>query len=349
MKQRWAVVGVPERVRDGGSSRAWHLFRALIERTNALEFYRPGLVMMTRAVSRPRSLLPGVNVAAAELVPQISVNPASRMTHLRVLDLHDDPVLQREAFGIPFAPGERDSLLRLTETNVRAFDRVIVVSQSFADLAAVPPDKTWVTPNGTDTAAIRPGAWPPNPSVGFVSGAAPGRGIEALVGAMRLVRQEIHAELLLALIATGSQSREYLAGLRARLAQEPWVLIESVPNAELGTFLARCSVLTVPHPSGAYMDAALPVKLFDSMAAGRPLVVTPRIETARLVTTLGCGVVSASDREEDLAAAILAVLRDEAAARRMGSAARSAAEERFDWRLLAREVATRLTSARSDH
>ena len=28
------------------------------------------------------------------------------------------------------------------------------------------------------------------------------------------------------------------------------------------------------------MDVALPVKLFDSMAAGRPLVVTPGVETA---------------------------------------------------------------------
>jgi glycosyltransferase involved in cell wall biosynthesis len=98
-------------------------------------------------------------------------------------------------------------------------------------------------------------------------------------------------------------------------------------------------VLAVPHPPGAYMDAALPVKLFDSMAAGRPLVVTPRREMAALVERHGAGLVAAGDRAEDLAAALARVLEDPELGRRLGAAARAAAEEEYDWRVIGRRVA----------
>ncbi len=347
MSHRWAVVGVPDRLADGGTLRARHLFRELIARTNALEFYRPGLAMMGRTLRHPGSILPGVNIAAAELLPQATVELASRMTRLRVLDLHDHPTLQREAFGLGFDKNERQQLNRLVATNEQAFETVIGVSESFLALAQVATGKGWVVPNGTDTSTIRPGPWPIEPAVGFVSGAAPGRGIEGLVDAVRLVREEIPARLLLALVATGIESREYLRELCDRLAPDQWVSIESVPYTDLGTFLSRCSALAIPHPAGPYMDAALPVKLFDSMAAGRPLIVTPRFETVRVVAATGCGVVARSDEPTDLAGAIVASLRDESAARRMGSAGRIAAEERYDWRVLGNAVANRFAPAQT--
>ena len=342
MTERWAAVGVPDRLTDGGSLRAWHVFRELIRRTNALEFYRPSFTMLHRAASRLPSLAPGVRIAAAELLPQVTVGIASHLTDLQVLDLHDHPVGQREALGLTFESGERKRLERLVRSNVQAFQRIIVVSESFGELAGVPKPQTLVVPNGSDTHSIRPVAWPLQPAVGFVSGAAPGRGIESLVRAMRLVREEIKASLLLGLVAVGSESMAYLERLRSALAREPWVEVHTVPYQDVGVFLGRSSVLCIPHPPGRYMDAAMPVKVFDSMAAGRPLVVTPRIETARLVTSIGCGVVAKSDGAPDVASALLSALRDESAAQRMGAAARYAAEQRFDWGVLAQEVADAL-------
>lgn len=55
---RWVAVGVPDKVTHGGSLRARYLFRSLIERTNALAFYRPDPSVIHRMLRRPLHLLP---------------------------------------------------------------------------------------------------------------------------------------------------------------------------------------------------------------------------------------------------------------------------------------------------
>jgi colanic acid biosynthesis glycosyl transferase WcaI len=336
---RWAVVGVPDTLRHGGDLRASHIFRDLIERTQALTFYRPDLRLLARASHHPMSLLPGVNVAAAELLPQASLPFARRMTHLRLLDLHDHPVLQADAIGFSLEPRTRAAQLRLTRMNIEAFNRVIVVSESFADLAGVPADRRITVPNGTNTEVIVPGPWPSRPTIGFISGAAPGRGIEVLVEASRLVRHSIgDLRLKLGLTATDRASAQYLAALRNSLSQHSWIEISSVPYLSLSAYLADTTVLAIPHPPHPYIDSAVPVKLLDSMAAGRPVVVTPRTETASIVRAANAGIIVRSDEPGEIADDLMRCLEDGALRQTLGDNGRRAAVERFDWRVLSQRV-----------
>jgi glycosyltransferase involved in cell wall biosynthesis len=182
--------------------------------------------------------------------------------------------------------------------------------------------------------------------VGIFSAAAPGRGLELLVAATRLARRRVpELRLRMWLVSTGAATDAYLGELRASVAGEPWVEIGSAPYDELGRAAASATMLCIPHPPNEYMDVALPVKLFDSLAAGRPLVVTPRTETAAIVAGRSVGAVAADDSEEALAAAIAGLAEDPALARRLGAAAREIAEREFDWRVvgdrIAHEVLTR--------
>jgi glycosyltransferase involved in cell wall biosynthesis len=95
----------------------------------------------------------------------------------------------------------------------------------------------------------------------------------------------------------------------------------------------------VPNPPLPYWDAVSPIKLFDDMASGRPLVVTPRVVMRADVERHKCGLVASGDRPEDLADALARVLSDEAAARAMGANGRAAAVAEHDWRLISRQVA----------
>ena len=90
------------------------------------------------------------------------------------------------------------------------------------------------------------------------------------------------------------------------------------------------------------MDAALPVKLFDSMAAGRPVVVTPRHETVRIVTSCSAGLVARSDHVDDFAAAIARLLLDQSLRQELGANARRCAVEHYDWSVLAGHLADAL-------
>lgn len=258
-----------------------------------------------------------------------------------LIDLHDHPGQQAESLRIPLTPETRRDLDRLFDRNVAAFARLVVPSGSFGGLCQLPDDRILVVTNGTDSEHVTPRPAPAEPVVGMVSGAAPGRGIELLLSAMSRVRAEIpDATLRLALTATGPASARYLRTLALQVRErDPWVTLTDVPYRQLATFLGDTAVLVIPHPPGPYMDASTPVKLFDAMAAGRPLAVTPRFETRRIVEACRSGVVAASDSPEDLAEAILQLLRSEPLRGQLGANARRCAVERYDWRVLSAGLA----------
>jgi glycosyltransferase involved in cell wall biosynthesis len=280
-------------------------------------------------------------VASTELLPEPGLAIFRGPVTAEVLDVHDHPVLQADSVAVALDDTVRVWLERDFARNVEAFGRLVVPSGSFAELCRLPADRVIVVTNGTDSEQVIPRPGPPEPVVGMASGAAPGRGIELLLASMARVRAEIpEATLRLALTATGTASAGYLRALASQLRERnPWVTLNEVPYRQLGAFLGEAAVLVIPHPPGPYMDASTPVKLFDSMAAGRPLAVTPRLETRRIVEDCRSGVVAASDSPDDLAEAILTLLRSESLRRELGDNARRCAVERYDWRVLSAGLA----------
>ena len=115
--------------------------------------------------------------------------------------------------------------------------------------------------------------------------------------------------------------------------------ITSLPYLEVDRFLANTTILAIPHPPGPTWDVAPPVKLFDAMAAGRPIVSTPRPATAQVLRETDSGLVASSDDTDAFAAAITSLLRDPATMKRLGANGRRAAETLFDWRILSDRLA----------
>lgn len=334
----WQVVRPPPGGRWGSQLRRRRIFERLGQLTAAESVAGYGLV----GVSRPARWLHRERrpwFAASEQVPERWLEVLAGRARPAAVAIYDDRVAQSRALGLTLDDPDAQALDRRLRRNHDAFAVSVVPTRSFASLAGLDPDRIVAGGNGTDVDRIRPGAWPSRPAVGFPTGASPGRGIETLVEAVRLVRERVPGcRLLLWLVATSAASESYLGELRAGLSGEAWVEIRSAGYDDLGRQLAEATVLAIPHPPGDYFDVALPVKLFDSLAAGRPLVVTPRDETARVVREAGAGIV-ASDDPRDLADALVAVIADADLARRLGEAARAAAETRYDWTVVGDAIA----------
>lgn len=339
------IAGVPASGSTGGAIRARHVFTALAERTGGRvigAYGRRGIPGLAVAVaSASTGWRRAVNLASTQLLPMPAIAILRGPVTAAVLDVHDHPGLQMDSLRIPLTDDTRRGLDRLFARNVAAFSRFVVPSASFAELCRLPADRIIVVTNGTDSEQVVPRPAPPDPVVGMVSGAAPGRGIELLRNAVARVRAEIpEATLRLALTATGPASAHYLRGLASQLrGRDPWITLREVPYHRLSAFLGDAAVLVIPHPPDPYLDVSTPVKLFDSMAAGRPLAVTPRSETAKIVEACRSGVVAASDSPDDLAEAILRLLRSEPLRRELGENARRCAVERYDWRVLSAGLA----------
>ncbi|MGZ3587173.1 MAG: glycosyltransferase [Candidatus Limnocylindrales bacterium] len=350
---RWIVIREGRHRRWGGELRRRHIFGRLAERTAATiieDGWYPGL--LRRAVLGRPGGLPGPladrlprrgpkpRFAASEKLRDRLLDAAVALTDPVAVAIYDDVTAQTKALGLPVDPAWLAELAHRQRRNVATFRWLVAPTRSFAELAGLEPARLVVGGNGTDTSLVTPGPWPDEPALGIVSAAAPGRGLELLVRATRLAREQFpELRLRMWLVAMSEETEGYLAELRASVAGEPWVEIGTAPYEGLGAALATATALCIAHPANEYMDVALPVKLFDSLAAGRPLIVTPRRETAAIVERFGVGLVAGGDAAEDFAGAIVTLLKDPARARALGTRAREVAEREFDWRVVGERIA----------
>jgi glycosyltransferase involved in cell wall biosynthesis len=347
VKGPWLVLR-GSAMRWGGDVRRRFIFDAFIRETGArvIESWRPADIAAALGAPRPIWRRKPY-VASSEMLAARAIHIVRSEGRAFIVDVHDEPIAAATALGLPPDESAARSRRNTWAANLDLFPNLVVPTRAFGELLRLDPSRTIVAANGTDTSHIRPAPLPDEPVIGMTSGAGPRRGIELLVDAARLVRQRIpEVRLALWLVGTSAGSQRYLDDLKERLASEPWILVGTASYRRLPLSLARASVLCIPHPPDPYFDVALPVKLADAMAAARPVVVTPRQETAAVVRRHRAGLVAAGDRAEDFAAALMQLLSDRALGVRLGANARKAAEEHFDWAViggqLARHVSARL-------
>lgn len=336
----WLVVGLPSTLYTGGSIRAGMIFADLCARDRVVAIRSRNVAAGLRTLAKRPELICGpTRLATARILPMAPLKLASKLFEPAVIDIHDHPVLQSAALGLPLSKADAERVLRDYEYHVATFSVLIAQTESFADLAGLPRAKTLIIPNGADPHRFRLAPMPATPTVGLVSGAAPGRGIELLIDAVREARSEVaDLRLKMAISAPSEPLRTYFRGLVSKTAGDRWIEIVSLNYDEVPRFLEGVSIAAVPHPPGDYMDAVVPVKLFDSMMSGRPLVVTPRTETTRVVTTHDAGEVASGDSPSDLAEAIVRLTKDPERAIRLGRQAREAAISHYAWDVLSRRI-----------
>ncbi|WP_164491842.1 glycosyltransferase family 4 protein [Staphylospora marina] len=111
-----------------------------------------------------------------------------------------------------------------------------------------------------------------------------------------------------------------------------------IPFEEVRSWLAKGKVgLVCLHPVENYRES-LPIKMFEYMAAGLPLVATDFPLWKEIVDQSGCGfTVNALDPAE-MAEKVARILQDERLRRQMGEAGRKAHEETYNWQVEERKL-----------
>jgi glycosyltransferase involved in cell wall biosynthesis len=345
----WVVMLEAGRQRWGGDLRRMNLFRRLAEITEATTLRGWGHGPIREQFGRLRTLPTPLalfgrrsrpRLASSEQLPPSTIRTAARVLDPAAVAIYDDPVAQAQDLGIVLPAERREYFVARKRANVNAFRWHVVPTASFAEHIGLDMSRVIVAGNGTDVSRILPGEWPEDPAIGMISGAAPGRGVETLIEAARLLHEEVpELRLLLWLAATGDASQDYLDQIRETTRGQRWIEISTADYADLTHALRQATVLATPHPPGAYHDIALPVKLLDGMAAGRPQVVTPRTEPRAVIERHGVGIVTRGERPEHLADSLRELILDPARAQAMGKRARLVAETTYDWSVVGQRVA----------
>jgi glycosyltransferase involved in cell wall biosynthesis len=208
-----------------------------------------------------------------------------------------------------------------------------------------------VNPNAVDPRQFRPdvdGArvrrqlgFDSSAVIGFSGTFGAWHGIPTLVRAIPLVLQaRPHARWLL--IGDGPQRKLAEDLLRERPCLRRTVRITGlVPHVEMPAYLAACDVLVSPHgrqaDGGEFFGS--PTKLYEYMAAGRPIVASRVGQIADVLVDGTSGLLVEPEDPEALANAIVRLVDDACLRVRLGTAARHAAEQHHTWRHNAERIA----------
>ena len=122
-------------------------------------------------------------------------------------------------------------------------------------------------------------------------------------GARRLIRaveiaRERGADVELTIV---SRPGEEPPGPHAR-----WLRAVNGEGKAIDALLPDVVATVIPRPRGAYNDLAVPVKLYDYLAYGRPMLVTDCIEQAAVVRRADAGIVT-GDASEEMAEGMLTI------------------------------------------
>jgi glycosyltransferase involved in cell wall biosynthesis len=170
-------------------------------------------------------------------------------------------------------------------------------------------------PPGTDPASPDLGAGK-QPLVAYVGATGWADGYDTLIAAMALVRQRCPEAKL---VTVGALPPERQASL------PDYVEARRTGRDGLVELLRDVRVCVIPRPITEYTSFVLPIKLWDYLSYGKPIMATNVTETARLLEAAGAGILT-PDTAEGLAEGIVRMLTEDGLAERCAAAARAYAE-----------------------
>lgn len=228
-------------------------------------------------------------------------------------------------------------------------DAVLAVSAPLAACVAargVAPERVHVVANGVDIERFHPGSGTAvrtrldlgdRPVIGFVGGLRPWHGVETLpqvVAALRTRHPDVHALV----VGDGPLGAELKREI-ARLGLERHVsLTGAVPHDEVPAYIRAFDLALAPYPAASHAFYFSPLKIYEYLACGVPVVAARLGQIAEAVNDGHTGRLYAAGDLGALATLCADLLDDAAARARMGAAAAAVVAERHTWRHNAERV-----------
>lgn len=215
----------------------------------------------------------------------------------------------------------------------------------------VPRNKVFLLTNGVDTVTFQP--TPPDSELArglgldghklFMYAGVHGlaQGLDVILEAAKLTHDP---DILYVLAGEGGDKEALMAKSTAQGISNVRFL-PNQPKSSMPALLNLAYASIVPLKRLDLFKSALPSKMFESMAVGRPIVAAMWGEGADLVEAARCGLVTEPEDPESLSKAVATLAADPGLARRLGAQGREYVVKHFDRKDIADRLAILLREA----
>jgi glycosyltransferase involved in cell wall biosynthesis len=226
----------------------------------------------------------------------------------------------------------------------RRADRIVALTEGIRDgvlqSGIVPAGRVSLITNGVDLDVVPDPAATvdiPVPDDAFVAMFIGAHGTYSSLGtvleAAHLLRDDPRIRVVL---VGGGDQKAALVAQAGQRGLPNVAFIDPVPKRQVPAFLDRADLCLLPYQDRELFAGALPNKVFDYLAAARPILASAPVgELTRLVDASGCGWSVPPEDPAAMAAAIRGAAADTGDARERGARGREYALAHYDRRALA--------------
>jgi glycosyltransferase involved in cell wall biosynthesis len=231
---------------------------------------------------------------------------------------------------------------------------IVAVSDAVKEAAintGVPSERISVIANGVDTRRFQHKSSQEQnclvhglgkrPVIGFIGSLKPWHGLDFLLDAFQQIRAA-RPDAALMIVGDGPG----MAGLQKRVAtqnlEQDVILVGHVPHADIPGYLAAMDLTVAPYDAQEHFYFS-PLKVVESLAAGRPVVAPEIGQLPDLIQNGVTGLLYPPGDAETFAAHVIELLENPQRRIRMGRKAASIAADEFSWNRIARRVTVLMT------
>ena len=226
--------------------------------------------------------------------------------------------------------------------------KIVVVTETFRKELierGVPPGKISVVTNGVDTDFFRPDVAPPAELaaneglrgkfiVSYIGTLGMAHGLDTLLDCAKLLLRRTEIQFLV--IGTGAD-REHLQRRAAEEALANVTFSGPRPWGEIPGYLGASGACVVHLSRSPLFETVLPSKMFEVMAAGRPIVLGVEGEARRLLERARAGIAVEPENPLQMRDAIVALSENADLCQRYGASGREYARENCSYAARARD------------
>lgn len=254
-----------------------------------------------------------------------------------IFEIPNDPYLGYQSIG----KIKRFLEQIIDKYSMRLSDEIIVLSQwskrRLNRIGGFPLSKIVVLPSGTDTKLFRPlkkkecccklGLEPSFIYIGFVGSFFIYQGIDTLVeAAPHILEKFANARFLLA--GDGPMMDTWRNKVKEKRLRYAFIFTGQVPYKKVPDYIGAMDICVAPHQKDS--NQASPVKIFDYMACGRPVVASNIDVVREIVGESECALLVAPQEVDNLVKGIISLIEDEERRKEMSTRGRKYAVYNFD-------------------
>jgi glycosyltransferase involved in cell wall biosynthesis len=232
-------------------------------------------------------------------------------------------------------------------------DRIVVLSEwtkgRLHQIGGIPLSKIIVLPSGTDTKLFRPlskeeccnklGFDASFLYVGFVGSFFSHQGIDTLIDCAPNILDKFGKTRFL-LVGDGPMMRIWKDEVIRKRLQSVFIFAGLVPYRKVPEYIGVMDICVAPHREDTNQSS--PVKLFDYMACGRPIVASDIEAVREIVGDSGCALLTGPGDSHGLSVALISLIKKDSSRRRMSHIGRLSVTKYFDRKKITEDLVSYL-------